>query len=122
MMSLRSVESRVREILTEYPDARDDDMQLYLLVCQGCISEIYGNVDLTFSDVMTNYRELGCPCYESVRRTRQKIQATTPSLRCSVAAHKRRKKARAEFKYYALDLDNPPTTKQPTLTNKKISA
>lgn len=80
MKTLKTIEKRVTEILTEYPEARNDDMRLYLLVSQSCIYETHGIGTVTFEDVMTNYKGYGIPCFESIRRTRQKIQAKRRSL------------------------------------------
>lgn len=79
MYKLKTVENMVLNVLISNPDARDDDMRLYYYVCRDCISETHGNTHLSFEEVMTNYKELGCPGFESVRRTRQKIQAILPN-------------------------------------------
>ena len=78
-------------------------MRLYYYVCRDCISETHGNTHLSFEEVMTNYKELGCPGFESVRRTRQKIQAILPELGCSPAARRRRNKGVIAYTNYALD-------------------
>lgn len=68
-------------------------MKLYLLICQESIAEIHGRANLSFEEVMTNYKELGCPGFESVRRARQKIQAILPELGCSpIARHSARRR------------------------------
>lgn len=103
MYKLKTIEKKVREILIAYPEARDDDMKLYLLICQESITETHGRANLSFEEVMTNYKELGCPQFESVRRTRQKIQATTPELGCSPSARRKRKKGVVAYTDYALD-------------------
>lgn len=86
-----------------HPESRDDDMKLYLLICQESIAEIHGRANLSFEEVMTNYKELGCPNYESVGRTRRRIQATTPELRCSPNARRKRAKGVIAYTKYALD-------------------
>ena len=91
MYKLKTVENMVLNVLISTPDARDDDMRLYYYVCRDCIR------------VMTNYKELGCPGFESVRRTRQKIQAILPELGCSPAARRRRNKGVIAYTNYALD-------------------
>ena len=106
MYKLKTIEKKVREILIAHPESRDDDMKLYLLICQDSIAETHGRANLSFEEVMTNYKELGCPRFESVRRTRQKIQATTPELRCTVSAQKRRNKGIAAYTDYALDKED----------------
>ena len=76
MKDLKTIESRVRVILSNHKEARDDDMILYLLYCNR---------------------------YESIRRTRQKIQAVTPELGCSPKVRRARKKQQGNFKAYATD-------------------
>ena len=75
MKKLETVENRVLAVLKEHPEARNDDMKLYLLISKACIYDTYGIADFSFEDVMSNYKAYGIPCFESIRRTRQKIQA-----------------------------------------------
>ncbi len=54
MKDLKTIESRVRAILSNHQEARDDDMILYLLYCNR-----YGEVrvgELPFEMVMNNYK------------------------------------------------------------------
>lgn len=54
MKDLKTIESRVRVILSNHKEARDDDMILYLLYCNR-----YGEVkigELPFEMVMNNYK------------------------------------------------------------------
>lgn len=103
MNNLKTIESKVRMVLENHPETRDDDMKLYLLICQKCISQTHGRANLSFEEVMTNYAQLGCPRFESVRRTRQKIQAETPELGCSPSARRKRNKGIKAYTQYALD-------------------
>lgn len=78
-----TVENIVLKILKENKEARDDDMKLYLLVCERI--NPFPSVDLdigsfTFATVMNHYKELNLPHFESVRRSRAKIQAEIPEL------------------------------------------
>lgn len=71
-----TVESRVLEILRECRAAGEDDMFLFLLYYQrhGCL-----NVGkMPFSEVMLNYKGYGLPCFETIRRARQRIQSCFP--------------------------------------------
>ena len=52
---------------------------------------------------MNNYKLFHIPCFESVRRTRQKIQAATPELGCSPEVRRARRKQQGKFKAYAND-------------------
>lgn len=102
-MKLKTVERRVAEILRGHPDARNDDMRLYLLVSESCITETHGTGIFTFADVMTNYKGYGIPCFESIRRTRQKIQAKCPELGCSPEVRRARHRNQKAYVDYALD-------------------
>lgn len=100
MYKIKTMENMVLNVLISNPDARDDDMRLYYYVCRDCISETHGNTHLSFEEVMTNYKELGCPGFESVRRTRQKIQAILPELGCSPTVRRRRNKGVIAYTNY----------------------
>lgn len=101
MKTLKTVERRVTEILREPPDARNDDMRLYLLVSESCIYETHGISTVPFADVMTNYKTFGIPCFESIRRARQKIQAKCPELGCSPEARRARHRMELVYSEYA---------------------
>ena len=99
MSSLKTIEERVTKILKDNPVAREDDMLLYLLY-----SNEYGQVkigDLPFEMVMKCYPYFKIPCFESIRRTRQKIQAAVPELGCSPKVRRARRKQQEKFNNYA---------------------
>ena len=70
----------VKDILTHYPMARDSDMYLYLRIVKRVNPSAAG---MKFEDVILNLNDLGLPCFETVRRTRQKVQAENPGLKGS---------------------------------------
>lgn len=70
----------VKDILVKYPIARDSDMYLYLRVAKTLNPT---SIDRPFSEVVLNLENLGLPCFETVRRTRQKIQEKFPNLKGS---------------------------------------
>lgn len=63
-----TIEKVVLEILKANEEARNDDMKLYLLVCEAV--NPYPTCD----------RDIGSFHFESVRRSRAKIQAEIPEL------------------------------------------
>jgi len=67
----------VKEILEEVPDARNSDMLLYYMVCYKKNITTLGE---PFGYVIMNLKSLKLPPFESVRRSRQKIQAAYPEL------------------------------------------
>ena len=101
MKKLETVENRVLAVLKEHPEARNDDMKLYLLISKACIYDTYGIADFSFEDVMSNNKAYGIPCFESIRRTRQKIQAKYPELGCSPEVRRARHKMQRVYSDYA---------------------
>lgn len=94
MNSPKTIEALVMEVLKERPETRDDDMKLYLYVCEKSNKNI--NIasikSLPFAVVMMCYKELGLPHFESVRRSRAKIQASHKELEPSEECKRQRKK------------------------------
>ncbi|MBQ8279518.1 MAG: hypothetical protein IJZ23_07035 [Roseburia sp.] len=74
---LKTTTALVKKVLEEYPQARNSDDFLYFRVCAEinirCIS-------LPFSTVVLDRKKYGYPSTETVRRCRQKLQATFPEL------------------------------------------
>lgn len=101
MRNLKTIENRVLAVLKEHPEARNDDMKLYLLVSKACIYDTHGISYFSFEDVMSNYKAYGIPCFESIRRTRQKIQAKYPELGCSPEVRRARHKMQRVYSDYA---------------------
>lgn len=102
-MKLKTVEQMVYGVLKANPKARDNDMELYYIVSKEFFYLSHGQAMLLFEDVMRNYKVLGIPCFESVRRTRQKIQAAHPELGCSPEVRRARHKNQKAYVDYALD-------------------
>lgn len=99
-----TIEKVVLEILKANEEARNDDMKLYLLVCEAV--NLYPTCDrdigsFSFSSVMNHYRELRLPHFESVRRSRAKIQAEIPELAGDRSCRQRRKELEILYRNYA---------------------
>jgi len=68
----------VLKILEENPQARNSDNLLYLIF----IEEVHpGLTKQSIAQVLLNLKALDLPCFETIRRTRQKIQAEREDLR-----------------------------------------
>ena len=79
--------TEVRAILIKWPKSRDDDMLLYALF----LAENHlVSSDETFYKVMSTAKARNIPSYESVTRTRRKVQELEPDLQGT------KKKARKE--------------------------
>lgn len=82
----------VEELLEKDIETRKDDMYLYSCACKEYL--IRNNIEITpeietMLNVFSNSVILQLPNYESVRRTRAKIQSENPSLVDEKTAKKR---------------------------------
>lgn len=101
-----TIEKVVLEILKANEEARNDDMKLYLLVCEAVNPYPTCDRDIgsfSFSSVMNHYRELRLSHFESVRRSRAKIQAEIPELADDRSCRQRRKELEILYRNYALN-------------------
>lgn len=77
MDRLKTVESRELSVLKDCPRARFDDMILFMhyydryadYLCTG---------KLPLNDLAFNYKAYGLPCFETIRRARQRVQSLFP--------------------------------------------
>ena len=75
---MKDLNEIIKQILIEYPEARDDDFKVIGYV----IKTLQPNaMQLTFGQVLWNHVKLNLPSFETIRRTRQKIQHDVPELR-----------------------------------------
>ena len=100
MSKLKTTTALVRNILEHDTKARNSDSYLYLKVLQN-IADREG-IDLSKITVPVFLSEDSVfPPFESVRRSRQKIQATYPELAASDKVRAGRKENEAEYFRYA---------------------
>ena len=98
MSRLSLISEQVLFELKKWPDLRDDDF----LLISAVYCDFYGvGVMDSFIEIMENHRVLNLPSFESIRRTRQKIQEQHPALRSSKSKLKEKEKAFNEFYDYA---------------------
>ena len=99
MSKCARVEPIVKKVLEEKPYTREDDFALVYEV----FKEFLPNIDeLSFQDIMLNHKEYGLPYFESVRRTRPKLQNKYPELLPPQAVQEARKLEEADYRTYAL--------------------
>lgn len=98
MRNLKTIEGKVKAILEKDEEARNDDMLLYLKVCNTCLKDTGA---MPFAEVMSQYRYLGLPSIESVGRTRRKLQAKFPELAGSLRVQKPRAAGEKAYRKYA---------------------
>lgn len=90
---LDTIEERVKCLLYKLPKARDNDMYLFCVYCWNFL----GTTDLR--DLKDNPTNI----FESIRRTRQKIQASCPELMPSQKVKTARQSNYNKYKEYARD-------------------
>lgn len=102
MNDLKAVSTIVKAILSQEPAARNNDNVLYLRVLQHVSDR--KSIDLKSMTVpvfllrMTDY---GLPGFETVRRSRQKVQADNPELAGSLAIRRKRAKRETIYREFA---------------------
>ena len=77
MENLKTMEGKIKAILKKNEETRGDDMLLYLKVCNAYLKDAGA---MPLAEVMTQYKYLGLPSFESVCRIRRKLQAKHPEL------------------------------------------
>lgn len=95
---LRTTTKLVKEVLENFPATRNSDDLLYIKVCE-CINPIV--INLSFKDMLLKRKEWQIPAFESVRRTRQKVQAKNPELAGNSTVEGHRKINECIFREYA---------------------
>lgn len=85
----------VNEILEQEPETRNSDSALYSKVVEKLNKSA---MDKPFGIVMANLKEMGLPGFETVRRTRQKIQELYPDLKACDVVQDYRTELEEEFR------------------------
>lgn len=83
---LNTTKALVKEILENDDEARNSDNYLYLRVLKTIASKNGDSIDLnriTVPTFLMSMEKMGFPPFESVRRTRQKLQEKCPWLAAS---------------------------------------
>lgn len=99
---LQTTTELVREVLEAHPKARNSDNELYYWVC--AIIGHKNGIDvhkMSMPLFFLHLRENGFPQFETVRRTRQKLQATYPELCGNDTVEGQRKMNEEVFRDYA---------------------
>lgn len=77
MNQQKTVESRVLSVLKDCPRARHDDMIL-IMHYYNCYANFLRAGERSLSDLAFNYKSYGLPCFETIRRARQRVQSLFP--------------------------------------------
>lgn len=98
MENLKTIEGKIKAIMKKDEETRDDDMLLYLKVCNAYLK---GAGAMPLAEVMTQYKYLGLPSFESVCRIRRKLQAKNPELAGNSHVRRVRAKGEKDYRNYA---------------------
>ena len=101
MAKLKQTENIVKIVLEENKDAREDDFVLITEVYYRLIPNIS---KISFSVVMLGHKELGLPSFETITRTRRKLQEKYSYLKPSKKIQDIRKKEQLEYISYSHNL------------------
>lgn len=102
MNDLKAVSAIVKNILTDNVRARNDDNVLYLMVLRHVSDR--NNIDIQSMTVpvfLLKMKDYGLPGFETVRRSRQKVQADNPELEGTETTRRKRAKQEAVYREFA---------------------
>ena len=102
MKTIRGTANLVWEVLLHSPAARNSDNVLYSIVCEKRLQEKGLTIDkISFKEGLLAQKEYNLPNFETVRRTRQKLQAQFPELTGAKNVMEARAKREKVFREYA---------------------
>ena len=102
LSELKTVTTYVKDILEKDEKARNSDSYLYMQILN--IFAYHKNVDIhkiSVVDFLINMRAWGFPAFETVRRTRQKVQEHFPELAGAPEIAEFRKENEEAYREYA---------------------
>jgi len=102
MNDLKAVSAIVKDILTDSVQARNNDNVLYLMVLNHVSNR--NNIDIQSMTVpvfLLKMKDYGLPGFETVRRSRQKVQADNPELEGTESTRRKRAKQESVYREFA---------------------
>lgn len=103
MTNLKATSHLVKDILEADPQTRNSDSFLYLKVLENIAEQKDINLQkITVPDFLTS-SDLPFPIFETVRRSRQKIQASHPDLAACDKVEEMRMINEMEYRQFARD-------------------
>ena len=99
---LKTTKSLVESILEQDAEARNSDRHLYLKVIRKVAEERMFDLNaISVTDFLSNMSQWGFPPFESVRRSRQKLQQFNPELSSNDEVQAFREENEAVFREFA---------------------
>ena len=91
MSRVNVIENRVKEILQEYPETRENDNLLYTKYI-----EEYHYVEFN-KNTFVHYEKYGLPSFKTIERNRRKIQNEQNYFKASKDIEKKRREAEQDY-------------------------
>jgi len=102
MDNLKTTTALVKEVLENDKKSRNSDNYLYLQILKIIGRDNGIDIDsMSIPMFLLNIKEYGFPQFESVRRTRQKLQAAHPELAGDAAVEYQRARNEEVFRAYS---------------------
>lgn len=102
MNDFKRITQIVKAVLEKHPQTRNSDSFLYLkvlhIICRNKGISVH---NMTVEEFLLYQHQLGLPGFETVRRTRQKIQAANPDLAACEKVSVMRIENEKEFRNFA---------------------
>jgi hypothetical protein len=103
MKDLKTITALVQSLLEQDSRCRNSDSFLYLRVLFTHAEKNGINIDsMSIPDFLLNHHGADFPIFETVRRSRQKVQQHRPDLAASEAVEGFRAENEAQFRAYAV--------------------
>jgi hypothetical protein len=97
-MKVNEVEKLVKYVMVNKPETRNDDFLLIYEVARL----IYPNIKYySFENVMKGHKTFCVPIFESITRSRRKLQAEYEELRSTKQVERARKEKESEYVEYS---------------------
>lgn len=102
-MELKKIKDLVIETLKQGETFRENDDQLYYAIIVKIMPETESGLigDMPIRSFFANRKKLGLPSFESVRRSRQKVQEEHPELKPCEKVQENRKQQGERFYNFA---------------------
>jgi hypothetical protein len=105
MKRLRDVSKKVKVVLSENEQARNDDNVLYLHVLRAYGNEMGLDTDrLSTSTLFLHCNELRLPSYKSVERARRLLQSKHPELKCDDNTQRARDEQEMKYEKFSREV------------------
>ena len=102
MDEIRHTSNMVQNALETNPNTRNSDTYLYYVICREKLQEQGIDINsISLQEALLHRKEYNLPNFETVRRSRQKIQENHPEYSSNSAVKAIRAEREMEFRQYA---------------------